>query len=66
MEFIENLAKQVYSGVATAGEYVADTYNSAVDFCLDLVVQVQVGLERLLHPGLLVELHKILCLDQEL
>ena len=32
MEFIENLAKQVYSGVATAGEYVEDTYNSAVDF----------------------------------
>ena len=32
MEFLENLGRQVYSGVATVGEYVADTYNSAVDF----------------------------------
>ena len=32
MEFLENLGRQVYSGVATVGGYVADTYNSAVDF----------------------------------
>ena len=32
MEFLENLGKQVYEGAATVGGYVADTYNSAVDF----------------------------------
>ena len=32
MEFLENLGRQVYEGAATVGGYVADTYNTAVDF----------------------------------
>ena len=32
MEFLENLGKQVYSGVSTVGEYISDTYDSAVNF----------------------------------
>ena len=32
MEFLENFGKQVYSGVSTVGEYISDTYNSAVNF----------------------------------